>query len=1285
MAESSDILQLRARLAELENKIEELEKIHDLTGTGYFKDDGSKGYWSDELLRITGYRRGETDERFYSFLDTVVHPEDLEYIDRQHTLLKPGMDRILNYRIVRKDRSILLVQENVRLDLAPDKKRVITGAIRDISDIFTVDATQKEDRTSYRALINSANDRIALLKEDQTKVLVNTAYYQSLGFDESEQQELLERKLVFIEDKAAYDDAISQALSSGSSVAEYRVFDRHGSVHHMDTRFTRIWSDNGTTPYILQISRDVSSLKKAEEKQSESEKKFRRLFEMSNDAILLLKESGEIMDCNRKTTELFEMEREALIGRFPWELSPEMQPDGALSREKALTIFQDALSGKKLVFRWEHLSHKGYLFDAEIQLTLVQVNNQRLLLINLRDITKQNLAESALLESEQKFRKFFDTSLLGNIIALADHSFAEVNDKACSILGYSQAEFKVMNWNQIIHPDDHFELLFDVGQIFQGKKKEITREVRLERKNGHLLFGLVAITPLRNDAGHVYAILTSLLDITDRKLAENALKQSQNRLSSIFENAPLGIIILDGDGKLFMWNERFVSILNARGERIDMNYIARHMHPDDVNDAREALKKLIVGRTDSLVMTKAYRLDKSETLWLKVTASSIKSDSNDVQYIVCMIEDITTQTSISESLKASEQRFRSLFSHMRNGFMIIDVIKDKNDRIENFQFAEVNEAIEEVTGISRTQYAGKLASTLMGRQSRYWFPYIEEILKSQSVIREEFFIKDTGRYLEITAYPLQGNQIAAILEDVSERKMTETSLMVNEQKFRSLAENNQDAIIRYDSHQWVTYLNRQAEELFQLRLIDIMSQPLPEKVWKKSQRKKWKETLDYVLKSGESKHIETHHKRKGKRVIMLWRLTPEFSTNNKIISVLAVSRDVTLMKEAQQQLLVAKEKAEESDKLKSAFLANMSHEIRTPLNGIMGFAELLKLSNIGEDEKQDFLENITQSGYKLLTIINDILDLSKIEAGQINIVRNRFSVNRMLNDLYKLFQPKLSLSNSKVSMSVTTALEGHESFIYSDEGRLRQIIINLVDNALKFTEEGDIEFGYEIIDHSQIRFFVKDSGIGIPDDKRQAIFERFRQAQDTHLNKYGGTGLGLSIAKGFAELLGGTIDFTSEVGKGTTFYLTLPFPSGSDHNHENTSPDDLAFDPEMYDWTGKKILLIDDDRSNFFLLRRLLKETGCHVDFAQNASEGLSNLINNEYSTILMDIRLPDINGFDLTKKLRKEQNDIPIIFQTANAMEQDRKKAFEVGADDFLSKPLDFEDLFHVLEKFLQ
>ncbi|GET34817.1 hypothetical protein PbJCM13498_36800 [Prolixibacter bellariivorans] len=1285
MTERNDILRLRARIAELENKVEELGQVWELTGTGYFKDDGIKGFWSNELLAIAGYHRGEVDERFYTFLDTVVHPEDLKYVDRQHALLVPDVNRILNYRIIDKNKNILHVQEKVRLTISDDNRKMLTGTIHDISAFFTIDASPKENPTSYHALINGANDRIALLKEDQTKVLVNTAYYQSLRYSELQQSKLLERNLVLPDDKKIYDNAFQTALQSGSSVAEYRIHDQVGQNHFMDTRFTRIWSDNGKTPYVLQISRDITQLKEAEIRQTESESKFRRLFEVSNDAILLLKESGEIVDCNRKTAALFETSRSELIGHFPWELSPERQPNGKPSKEKAITIFNEALSGEKPIFHWQHLSRKGYLFDAEIQLSSIQVNNQQLLLVNLRDTTRQSLVENALRESEQKFRKFFDNSLLGNIITLADHSFAEVNEKACSILGYAQSELKVMNWTQIVHQEDHSAMLPEIEQIFQGRKNEITREIRLERKNGHLLFGLVAIAPLKNDAGKVYAILTSLLDITDRKLAENALKQSQQRLSSIFENAPLGIIILDGNGKLFMWNERFVSILNARGERIDMDYIARHMQPDDVNDTREALKKLVVGRTDSLVMTKAYRLNHEETLWLKVTASSIKDDDSRVQYIVCMIEDITTQTSISDSLKASERRFRSLFSHMRNGFMIIDVIKDDDAHIRNFQFVEVNEAIEEVTGFPRNQYAGKLASVLMGRQARYWFPYLDEILINQAVIQEEFFIKDTGRYLEITAYPLQGNQIAAILEDVSERKMTETSLMVNEQKFRSLAENNQDAIIRYDSHKWVTYLNRQAEELFQLRLIDIMSQPLPEKVWKKSQRKKWDETLGYVLKSGESKHIETHHKRKGKQVIMLWRLTPEFSTNNKIISVLAVSRDVTLMKEAQQQLLFAKEKAEESDKLKSAFLANMSHEIRTPLNGIMGFAELLKLSNIGEDEKQDFLENITQSGYKLLNIINDILDLSKIEAGQINIVRNRFSVNRMLNDLYKLFQPKLNLSKSKVNMAVTAALKDQESFIFSDEGRLRQIIINLVDNALKFTEEGEIEFGYEISDHTTIRFFVKDSGIGIPEDKRQAIFERFRQAQDTHLNKYGGTGLGLSIAKGFAELLGGTIDFTSEVGKGTTFYLTLPFPAGSGFTDENTSPDELAFDPEMYDWTGKKILLIDDDRSNFFLLRRLLKETGCQVDLAQNASEGIKSLKKNNYSTILMDIRLPDINGFDLTKKLRKEQNNIPIIFQTANVMEEDRKKAFDVGADDFLSKPLDFEDLFHVLEKFLK
>ena len=271
MAEISEYLQLQNRITELETQIEELKQIQGLTGTGYFRDDGFSGYWSGELLEITGYQRGDTDERFYTFLDTAVHPEDLEYVDRQHTSLQPGQSRNLNYRMVRKDRSIVLVQENVRVDILPDGKKVITGVIRDISDIFTVDTALKGNRTSYRTLINGANDRIALLKEDQTKVLINTAYYKTLGFASSEEPELLERNLVCLEDQADYDRAVHQALDSGSSVAEYRVTGRDGSVHYMDTRFTRIWSDNGKTPYILQISRDITLLKEAKEKQSESE------------------------------------------------------------------------------------------------------------------------------------------------------------------------------------------------------------------------------------------------------------------------------------------------------------------------------------------------------------------------------------------------------------------------------------------------------------------------------------------------------------------------------------------------------------------------------------------------------------------------------------------------------------------------------------------------------------------------------------------------------------------------------------------------------------------------------------------------------------------------------------------------------------------------------------------------------------------------------------------------------------------------------------------------------
>jgi CheY-like chemotaxis protein/nitrogen-specific signal transduction histidine kinase len=388
-------------------------------------------------------------------------------------------------------------------------------------------------------------------------------------------------------------------------------------------------------------------------------------------------------------------------------------------------------------------------------------------------------------------------------------------------------------------------------------------------------------------------------------------------------------------------------------------------------------------------------------------------------------------------------------------------------------------------------------------------------------------------------------------------------------------------------------------------------------------------------------------------------------------------QDITERKNSEGALIAAKEKAEENDRLKTAFLNNISHEIRTPMNAIIGFSGFLNEPNLQADKRKYFTEIICNASTQLLSIITDIINIATIETGQESVNATKFNLNKDLNDIFKQFEVKAN--NQHLNFRCITPLPDEEVMINTDETKLIQILTNLIGNSLKFTRQGKVEYGYSVKEHF-LEFYVTDTGIGVPEKMHEEIFDRFRQADSTIARQFGGTGLGLSISKAYVELLGGTIWLTSELGKGSTFYFTLPFEidrnGNSIHNSSNLG--------NIFQYSkSKTILVAEDEDFNFMLLEQILSGHNLILIRVLNGAEAVMMCKSNpDIDMVLMDVKMPVMDGYEATRLIKLERPDLPIIIQTAYVRESDRLKAFESGCNEYISKPLVVNDFLVMLDK---
>jgi PAS domain S-box-containing protein len=512
---------------------------------------------------------------------------------------------------------------------------------------------------------------------------------------------------------------------------------------------------------------------------------------------------------------------------------------------------------------------------------------------------------------------------------------------------------------------------------------------------------------------------------------------------------------------------------------------------------------------------------------------------------------------------------------------------------------------------------------------------------------------------------------------------TYTKLVVSEENFRQLAENTNEIIWLRNEAEFI-YINNQFERIWGRSKDEIMRDPGKLADWIHPEDREnvnlWFNISDLV--DGQPRIEQYRVIKPDKDILWLWtRSFPVRDENGSFYRIVSITTDITEQKNFEDTLKIAKEKAQESDLLKSTFLANISHEIRTPMNGIIGFAELIARGDIDRETRKSYLEIMKKSSDQLICIINDIIDFSKIESNQIRISEEQLELNNLLDQLNLFYENEL---RNKRLTEVTLVVEKASKeplIILTDENRLRQVLSYLLDNSVKYTNQGFIKFGYRM-SGSKLDFFVEDSGKGIPTEKQKLIFERFRQADEGHSRKYGGVGLGLPISKGLVNLLGGSIWVESEPGKGSVFCFTIPYKTTEGLHLDRKS----GFEENIEIlWKNKLILVAEDDDFNFEYLKALLEPIEVRIIRAQDGNQAVKLCSKYNFDLILMDIRLPVLNGIQATERIRKMGRNIPIIAQTAFAMDKDAQKCFEAGCNKFIAKPISKESLYRAMKELVQ
>jgi len=781
------------------------------------------------------------------------------------------------------------------------------------------------------------------------------------------------------------------------------------------------------------------------------------------------------------------------------------------------------------------------------------------------------------------------------------------------------------------------------------------------------------------------------------------LKQQIDFYSLFIENTFDWEVFRDAEGTIKYVNQAFENITGySKTDLLSGNITEKNIvHPDDWENVQEHIKKSVQKET---VVDLQFRIvtKQKEIRYINLCANPVFQQNKFIG-IRTSARDITQQKDFLKLqefnviLKKSEDRFKTYIESSPTSVFITNA---------EGKYTFVNKSACKLLNYSAAELLEKDIPSLLPPQEleRSFNQFLKLKIDGESHNFETVLLRKDGSAVAIVldGKKISDNEYIAFVKDILDRKeqdqklkqqndeyaaLNEEYIASNEElnkaivvatqtelQFRLLFENMEQGFALHEmifdekgnpvDYKFVL-VNKAFEQVTGLEASHIVGKTVKEILPDLEQT--WIENYGKVALTGKALHFENYSQEFEKYFNVI-----AYSPERNYFAV--VFTDVTLNKIYQKELIAAKERAEESDKLKTAFLQNMSHEIRTPMNAIMGFSGMLGKPTLSPEKRQSFTKIIQSSSQQLLSIVNDILTISSIETKQEKLTIEKVCINDVLVELLAIFSAQSQ--NQNVSLFVKQQLSDRDSTVTTDKTKVTQILTNLLSNALKFTHAGQIEFGYTLDEsESYLKFYVKDTGVGINRELQEKIFERFRQADITISKKYGGTGLGLSISKGFIQLLNGKIWVESEPNQGACFFFTIPYQP----INESVVEDKLKKHPQHH-----SILIAEDEEYNYLFIEELLIETGYRLIHAKNGEEALSLFKENDsICLVLMDIKMPIMDGYTCTKLIKEQNSQIPVIAQSAYALAHEIKKYRDIF-DDYITKPIQKEELFKKINQYI-